>query len=505
MKFFFKKIYSSVALVVIILLSLISFQSCVVENPAEIDNWYADFMGLGTYSSPRTIDLNQDGILDVVIGAGANEFEKNEKGVLAINGINGKLLWAAPCTDQVVGSAVFLNINNDDIPDVVIGGRNAQLYGLNGKNGEQLWKYKRQSEEFNAYGYTRFNFYNPQVIADQDGDGVQDLLVTNGGNVLAKANDTNQRFPGVLLIMSGKDGSIINLDMMPDGKETYMSPLVADLENDGTLDIIFGTGGETIGGSLYRTTLEELKNNNIKKATPLLTEENHGFFAPPALVDITDDGTLDIVGNWHGGKTYAINGATNKLIWQVEIPNTEASNSVAVGQFTSDSIPDFFTYTCMGVWPQNTGIIEFMINGATGEIERQDTLGCAGFSSPVASDFDNDGNDEALLSINQYDCEASNFNEIEQLTLIFDFNDNQIRPLDVSTKSKNVGSTPWLGDLNNNGKLDVVMVKETNTPEVFAFYGLRIKRLATEYPIKKLPTWGAYMGSDGTSIYRIKK
>jgi len=38
---------------------------------------------------------------------------------------------------------------------------------------------------------------------------------------------------------------------MPDGKETYMSVTITENEVRGDIKIIFGTGGETIGGILY--------------------------------------------------------------------------------------------------------------------------------------------------------------------------------------------------------------------------------------------------------------
>src|SRR5690606_40256455 len=43
--------------------------------------WKASLPGIGSQSSPRTADLNGDGILDIVMGAGANEYQESAFGV----------------------------------------------------------------------------------------------------------------------------------------------------------------------------------------------------------------------------------------------------------------------------------------------------------------------------------------------------------------------------------------------------------------------------------------
>ena len=43
--------------------------------------------------------------------------------------------------DQIFGSASFLDINRDGVPDVIIGGRAAELKAINGKNGKVLWAF----------------------------------------------------------------------------------------------------------------------------------------------------------------------------------------------------------------------------------------------------------------------------------------------------------------------------------------------------------------------------
>src|SRR4051812_43167323 len=62
--------------------------------------WYKDFPVIGSQSSPRTTDLNKDGVMDIVIGAGKNEFQQSDMGILAFDGKSGNLLWKQQAPDQ---------------------------------------------------------------------------------------------------------------------------------------------------------------------------------------------------------------------------------------------------------------------------------------------------------------------------------------------------------------------------------------------------------------------
>src|SRR6266542_2831050 len=62
--------------------------------------WNKNLPVIGSLSSPRTADLNNDGVLDSVMGAGKNEFQKTDMGILAFDGKSGNLLWKQSAIDQ---------------------------------------------------------------------------------------------------------------------------------------------------------------------------------------------------------------------------------------------------------------------------------------------------------------------------------------------------------------------------------------------------------------------
>lgn len=168
------------------------------------------------------------GIKDLIIGCSKKEFQQNDTAVMAVDGATGKILWKVAARDQMYGSAALLDINQDSIPDVVIGERAAELQAINGKDGKVIWAFfpKGNSMEPRKKGW--FNFYNPQIIPDQNQDGVEDILVSNGGDILVAPYDP-KRPTGNLLVIDGSNGKLLAMAKVPEGKETYMSVVIAKL------------------------------------------------------------------------------------------------------------------------------------------------------------------------------------------------------------------------------------------------------------------------------------
>ncbi|MDZ7607756.1 MAG: PQQ-binding-like beta-propeller repeat protein [Cyclobacteriaceae bacterium] len=470
--------------------------------------WSKDFYQIGSTSSFRATDLNSDGILDLVIGAGKNEFQFAEQGILALNGKNGELLWQEETDNQIFGSATFLDVTGDGIEDVFIGGRSNNLKALDGKTGELLWKYMYKYETHPVLKYARFDFYNCQILPDQNGDGINELLAVCGGNVLAPANSENDRYPGVLMVLDPKSGEILAADTMPDRKESYMSPIVFQQPGSPDLNIVFGSGGEKFSGHLYLIPLTALMQNNIAGAHILAEEVGHGFISPPSAADINEDGYYDIIAISHGSTAYAIDGRNFSTIWKQKIADSESSNSFGVGQFTDDNVPDFFTFVSKGEWPDNKGSIQVMFNGKNGNIEFMDSIGCTGFSSPVVYDLNHDGYDEVIMSINEFDCSiglnSQDKNQISNRLLALDFKRKEYKPIDQADQFKNIFTTPWIGDLDGDGFLDIVYAQYYSaSTNIMGFLGMRTRRISTNVKAKKPVFWGEYMGLDGKGIYPV--
>jgi outer membrane protein assembly factor BamB len=481
---------------------------CAGKKKSELV-WDVNLFRIGSQSSPRTVDLNQDGVLDIVMGAGANEYQKSKQGILAIDGKTGVTLWQQETTDQVYGAATFCDINGDSVKDIFIGGRSPRFKALDGKSGKVIWEYLYEDHRDDSImQYARFNFNNSILVPDQNHDGIPDLLTVNGGNSKADPYSQINRFPGVLMLFDSKSGNIIAADTMPDGKESYMSPLCFVQPGEQESTIIFGTGGETISGNLYQAKLSDLLQTKLSSATIIASENEHGFIAPPVLADISGDGYYDIVAISHGSMAVAIDGQNHKVLWKRKIDNTESSNSFAVGYFTGDDVPDFFTFVSKGQWPNSTGTLQVMLDGKNGEVAYLDSMGCTGFSSPVVYDLNDDGHDEAIISINEFDCSLGFAGkspvDIENRLISIDFSNHSFQMIDQTTGFKNVFSTPWLGDLDNDGYLDLIHCQYYHRGDLLSFLGMRLKRIDMAVKVKKDVVWGAYMSSAGNGLFAVR-
>jgi hypothetical protein len=358
--------------------------------------------------------------------------------------------------------------------------------------------------------YARFNFYNSVLVPDQNGDGLSELLTVCGGNIKAAPYDESDRYPGVLMLFNSQNGEIIAADTMPDGKESYMSPICFSQPGSRGHYILFGSGGETLPGHLYMARLEDLIKRDLSSATILAEEAGHGFIAPPALADLNGDGQYDIMAISHASTIFAIDGANLTVLWKQKIDNTECSNSFALGHFNGDGTPDLFTFVSKGQWPHSTGSVEVMLNGLNGNIEYIDSIGCTGFSSPVVYDLNEDGRDEVIISINDFDCSRGYVDslplDIENRLIAIDFTRNRVSPIDQLARFKNIFTTPWIGDLDKDRYLDIVYCQYFSpNSNLLAFLGMRVKRISTHIRMRKPVIWGAYMGSGGDGIFPLNR
>ena len=473
----------------------------IESNPKEPPplSWSIYLDDLGSFSSPRAADLNGDAVMDVVIGAGRLEFMRTDSAVIALDGRTGRVLWTAPARDQVFGSATFLDISRDGTPDVIIGGRSAVLLALDGRDGTRLWEFFPDSLSSRERGF--YEFFNAQIIPDEDGDGIEDLLTANGGDVLAAPGDPN-RPPGRLMVISGKSGTLIASAEMPDGRETYMSPVVGKLRPSGELEIIYGSGGETIGGHLYRTALSDLLRQDVSASIVLASSPTRGFIGPPVLAEITGDGILDIVANAVDGRMLAFDGATSRPLWETPMPKTEAYTSIGIGYFTEDDVPDFFASFAFGTWPNLGWSRQVMVDGRSGEIAFRDSLGLYQTSSPVVADFDNDGRDDVLMSVNYQILNALGRKRFYTMLVAIDFATGEVSQFGDFLPGSNLSSTPWLGDLDDDGRIEVIYSHTPDTLHTYVFNGLQVNRIGTHIRLKNPITWGSYMGSKHDGIFR---
>jgi hypothetical protein len=280
-----------------------------------------------------------------------------------------------------------------------------------------------------------------------------------------------------------------------------MSVSALPIDEGRDYQVIFGTGGETIGGNLFVTTLSAILKGDLSTARLLDSSPNKGYIGPAAWVDITGDAFPDIIANAVEGKLVSFNGKTHEPIWSVKVPNSEAYSSIAPGYFTSDNIPDFFVSYAIGQWPSLEWSKQIMVDGQSGKIAYMDSLGFYQTSTPVVVDLDGNGKDEALLSVNIHIYDEQNRRALYNMIVCLDFNNSEANQFTEPLKGSNISSTPWIGDMDGDNFLDIVYIHGTNTKKTYTFDGMQVNRVATKIPIHGSIKWGSYMGSHHDGVY----
>ena len=481
----------NVKIITMVFLSICYFQ---LNSIAQL-NWSASIDSVSVLSSPRSVDLNYDGIKDVVIGSGTDSAYSNY-GVVAINGANGQVLWTTPTRDEIFSSAQFLDVNNDAVKDVIIGGRDAQLLAINGVDGSLIWEFYPHFLTHPPADSGYYNFYSSQLIPDITGDNLRDILVTNGGD--HQATQFDPRPPGHLMIIDAMNGSKIAQAVSPDSAEIYCSPVVYDRAGGSSLMVAFGTGGENHGGGFYIANINDILNNSLANNAILLqSDSSKGFIAPASLADMTNDGISDIIIQSFGGSISAFDGFNFIRLWDNHFPDRESSAAPTLGNFTGgDLIPDVFTVMYRGSTPTYFDYYQIMINGATGQVTWTDSLGDMHFSSSSAFDANGDGRDEVLCSVNEI---SGSFKH--QLKLI-DFQNATINNLSSLESGVNLGCTPLIDDLNDDGLLEIVYVYKLDSLNPSAWTGFRMKSLQTSYTVPyRGMAFSSYMGTNFDGHY----
>ncbi|XP_052801612.1 protein FAM234B-like [Mya arenaria] len=370
-------------------------------------DWRTKMADWRTESCIRLVDVDQDGVLDVIIGlalgkdvtnihteADMAQFCKDNGltfpcagAVVALRGRDGKLLWKADSYAEVLELVCHgIDVNQDGVDDCIATGRLAEMRAINPLNGETLW------EADTKYLNRGWNIYAPAAIPDVDEDGVADIIIAHGGDSYVPAQ-VHSRQSGHIIMVSGRTGQAIGSYMKtPEERETHMSPVV-HTRRDGSQYILIGTGGEAIGGKLMAMSIPDFyryvkglpKDHSVpgtrgkypqwgskepfeNGTIDIINTGGKGVMVPPVLVDVNQDGVRDILVNAFNGVLALYDGETLDLMWKIEFEDRESYSVPAPGYFNDDDVLDFMVHWSRGAWPSYNTTDTLVIDGRDGSV-----------------------------------------------------------------------------------------------------------------------------------------
>ena len=298
-------------------------------------------------SSPLLIDLNGDGVLDIVFGS-------YDDSVHAIDGF-GNPLWSFGTDNWVFSSPVGGDIDLDGMIEIVVGSNDSCLYVLWGFDGTPKWKYK-----------TGGIIESSPALGDINGDDTLEVVVGSYDNKLYAFHN------GDTLWTYTAGGGI------------YSTPAIGDLDNDGDLDVVFGC----YDGYVY--ALDGPTGNTLW--APFYTGGWIGY-ASPALADIDNDDTLEIIiGSGGGERLYCIEGQNGNLKWNVN-PTKPETWMIEVSCAISDINSDGALEIVLGTHDSFCRSLK-----SNGDEKWEYELGGDPHSGPALGDIDGDGKIEVVVA-----------------------------------------------------------------------------------------------------------
>ncbi|MCG8589720.1 MAG: FG-GAP-like repeat-containing protein, partial [Proteobacteria bacterium] len=291
-------------------------------DPAPLDVTepdYPSFTGYGDNAGDKmgesisgAGDVNNDGVLDIVVG-----IMDHVNGVVSgtarvISGADGAILYNfhGDSAQDKLGTSVSGagDVNGDGFADIIAGAPQDDNNGFNsgsakvfsGFDGSQLW-------EFNGEAAGDHLGYSVSGAGDVDQDGYDDVVVG------AYGHDGSANNAGRVYVFSGADGSVL-LKFDGDDAGDFLGYAVSDagdVDGDGIPDVMATAHKDDDGGDWSGSVRVYSGDKDKKEEESILYtfhgESSLGYYGTSidSAGDVNNDGHADIVvGAWaedHGG------------------------------------------------------------------------------------------------------------------------------------------------------------------------------------------------------------
>ena len=344
-------------------------------------------------SSPVIGDLNGDSNYEIFVG--------DEDGRLYGFSHEGDALVNFPfeVTDKIRSSPAIGDVDNDGLDEVVFGSHDRKLYILNYSGQQEL-----------AYNQAGYIVGSPALYNLDDDSDLEIIFTTQNGN------DAGELY-AIHHDGSNVDGFPVNI-----GERMSAGPAIGDLEGDGIVDIVVCTWGEKIYA---------FDKFGVLKFDKVTTKR---FNTPATLVDLDNDGDLEIVAGNDDGQLFVLHHDGSELAYFDT--GDDIRGGISVADVDDDGSLDllFAGYDDMvHIWnPLNNSELDGWPLD----------MGSNSLTEPLTVDLDNDGNLEVVAAK-------------KSGTLYVLHNDGTAYdgfPLELTG---NIETTPIIQDIDNDGDLEI--------------------------------------------------
>ncbi|MBO2010704.1 T9SS type A sorting domain-containing protein [Hymenobacter negativus] len=226
-------------------------------------------LDVGSFAKPTIADLDGDGLLELIVGEDTGNVLRYEQvaatGTDALK-FNVTTLFTNPfgtATNSAPNGGSYArpgvsDLDNDGLLDILVGSNDGTL-----RRYEQATPNASTTAGFNALGLMKLadgttidaGDVDKPLLTDYNGDGYLDMLLGNkAGNIMlyTQSGRDAATFTAVgNLSTAGTAATVINMGSSgtnPSSMGGYAAPAITDIDGDGLLDLYVGNGN----GSIYR-------------------------------------------------------------------------------------------------------------------------------------------------------------------------------------------------------------------------------------------------------------
>ncbi|MCD4818309.1 MAG: FG-GAP-like repeat-containing protein [Candidatus Cloacimonetes bacterium] len=398
---------------------------------------------VGKASFPACVDIDNDGLLDIIVGeydGNLNLYEQHSLYSEKYDCISNDFLQ----NGNSRANPTIFDIDNNGLWDLFIGGYYSEAVTHFEQIAAESYEFELITENFITVngGNSALHF------VDIDDDNLLDLLVgVHTGNLVHFEQEN----------INSREFNLITGNFSEIDAGSYAVPVTIDFDNDGLLDLLIGV---SYNGRIRHYEQDSPNSYNFQLVESIFEEIDLGYMATITIADINSDRLDDIVGGSYYGGLYFIEqySEIQSHFTKIEIGDfvneISSSSACSCSDYDNDGDVDLFVTNTYYVNSNNLEKNFLYNNNGDGTFTKVLDGDIANFENSSRNsswgDYNNDGLNDLFVANGQ---QSNGHN-----SLFKNNGDGTFTTVSDITFIEDTNSTyhgVW-GDYNNDGLLDII-------------------------------------------------